>query len=398
MSPLGRQSFTPPATILRFVGPEVPREAKLLAARGTLPVPPKDLVAALYFLSQDPDPEIAQSAEQNLLGMPEGVLKGVLSDTGAHPLILDYVARKLPPDSALQEVVALNRTADDDTIVYQAGLPNKRVVDIVSSNQLRILRTPKIVDALSENVLTGASVIDRVLRFVAMETTKSMPAAPKKGEGMEVEFEQVEGEEEPAEGAEEVPAVTGGEEIGAVTIGEGEEYESGWAAMTFHDDLLKEKAFASEEEQEEDSRNLYAKIQDMGVAEKVKLAMMGNGSARSLLIRDSNKVVAMAVIKSPRISDGEVEAISRSRAVSDEIIRYIANNKDWTKSYQVKLNLVNNTKTPLSETLKFINHLRDKELRDLSRSRNVPGQVATAARRLMQKREEANKGRKPTKH
>jgi len=398
MSPLSRQSFSPSPAILRFVGAEIPREAKLLAARGTLPVPPKDLVDALYFLTRDPDPEIAQSAEQNLLGMPVGVLKGVLADAAAHPLILDFVARKLSLDSELQEAIALNRVTDDDTIVFQAGLPNKRVVDIISSNQLRILRTPKIVDALSENVLTGASVIDRVLRFVAMETAKSMPAAPKKGEGMEVEIERVEGGEEGSEALEEVPTVTGGEEIEAVTIGEGEKYESGWASITFHEDLLKEKAFASEEDQEEDSRSLYTKIQNMGVAEKVKLAIMGNGSARALLIRDSNKVVATAVIKSPRISEGEVEAISRSRAVSDEIIRYIANNKDWTKSYQIKLNLVNNTKTPLSETLKFINHLRDKELRDLSRSRNVPNQVATAARRLMQKREEASKGRKPTKH
>lgn len=397
MSPLNPQSFSPPPAVMRFVGPEVSREAKLLAARGTLPLPPKDLVAALFFLTREPDSEIAQSAEKSLLGMPAGVLKGIVSDTGTPPLILDFVARKLPPDSELQEVIALNRATDDETIIYQARLPNKRVVDIISANQLRILRTPKIVDALSENVLTGAAVIDRVLKFVAMETAKSMPAAaPAKGEGMEVEIEKVEGEAE--EGAEEVPAVTDEGEIAAVTIAEGEGYESGWASMTFHEDLLKEKAYASEQEQEEDSRNLYAKIRDMSVAQKVKLAMMGNSSARALLIRDTNKVVATAVIKSPRITDGEVEAISRSRAVSDEIIRYIANNKDWTKNYQVKLNLVNNAKTPLSEALKFLNHLRDKDLRDLSRSRNVPNQVATAARRLMQKREEAEKGRKPAKH
>jgi peroxiredoxin family protein len=116
------------------------------------------------------------------------------------------------------------------------------------------------------------------------------------------------------------------------------------------------------------------------------------------LIRDSNKVVATAVIRSARITDGEIETISKSRSISDEIIRIIANNKDWTKNYQVKLNLVNNSKTPMSETLKFINHLRDKELRDLARSRNVSSQVCTAARRLMQKREEASKGKKPAGH
>jgi hypothetical protein len=258
------------------------------------------------------------------------------------------------------------------------------------------LRTPKIVDALSENPLTGASVIDRMLKFVAMETAKSMPAPPPKGEGMEVESEPGEGEAESP--SEEVAAVTEGGEISAVTIQEGEGVESGWASMSFHDDLLKDKLYANEQEEEEDVRNLYARINTFSVAEKVKLAMMGNKEARGLLIRDTNKVVATAVIRSARITDGEIESISKSRSVSDDIIRIIAGNKDWTKRYQVKLNLVNNSKTPMSETLKFINHLRDKELRDLSRSRNVPSQVCTAARRLMQKREDMAKGKKSGGH
>jgi len=321
------------------------------------------------------------------------VLKTIMADTSTHPLILDFLAHNLAPDHELQETIALNRTTDDETIVFQGTLPHKRLVDIISGNQLRILRTPKIVDALSENPLTGASVIDRVLKFVAMEASKSMP----KGDGMEVEIEHMEGEggKEPGE---EVAAVTEGEEIGAVTIQEGEGVESGWASMSFHDDLLKDKLYANEQEEEEEARNLYARINKMGVSEKVKLAMMGNKEARGLLIRDSNKVVATAVIRSARITDGEIETISKSRSVSDEIIRIIANNKDWTKNYQVKLNLVNNSKTPMSETLKFINHLRDKELRDLARSRNVPNQVCTSARRLMQKREEASKGKKPGGH
>jgi len=397
MSPLDRQSFTPPPTVLRFVGPEVSSEVKLMAARGTLPLPPQELAAALYYLTLDSTPEVRESAAKSLAGMPEALLKAIMADPSTHPLILDFLARNLAPDHELQETIALNRTTDDETIVFQSTLHHKRLVDIISGNQLRILRTPKIVDALSENPLTGASVIDRMLKFVAMEARKSMRTAPPKGEGMEVEIEHMEGEEAEAPG-EEVAAVTEGEDIGAVTIREGEGVESGWASMSFHDDLLKDKLYANEQEEEEDARNLYARINKMGVAEKVKLAMMGNKEARNLLIRDTNKVVSTAVIRSARMTEGEIETISKSRSISDEIIRIIANNKDWTKNYQVKLNLVNNSKTPMSETLKFINHLRDKELRDLARSRNVPNQVCTAARRLMQKREDASKGKKPGGH
>ena len=392
MSPLDRQRFAPPPTVLRFVGPETSAQVKLMAARGTLPLPPQELAAALYILAGDPNPEVASAAAKSLVDMPAAVLKGLLADNATHPLILDFFARQLPLEHELHETIALNRATDDETIIFQGSLPNKRLVDIISGNQLRILRAPKIVDALSENPLTGASVIDRMLKFVAMEAAKSMPAPPPKGEGMEVEIEPVEGE------AEKVAAVTEGGEISAVTIQEGEGVESGWASMSFHDDLLKDKLYANEQEEEEDVRNLYARINGLSVAEKVKLAMLGNKEARGLLIRDSNKVVATAVIRSARMTEGEVEAISKSRSVSDDIIRIIAGNKDWTKSYQVKLNLVNNSKTPMSETLKFINHLRDKELRDLARSRNVPSQVNLAARRLMQKREDASKGKKPGGH
>jgi hypothetical protein len=396
MSPLDRQSFATPPTVLRFVGPEASAQVKLMAARGSLPLPPQELAAALYILAGDPDPEVAAAAAKSLVDMPAAVLKGLLADNTTHPLILDFFARQLPLEHEFHETIALNRATDDETIIFQGTLPNKRLVDIISGNQLRILRTPKIVDALSENPLTGASVIDRMLKFVAMETAKSMPAPPPKGEGMEVESEPGEGEAESP--SEEVAAVTEGGEISAVTIQEGEGVESGWASMSFHDDLLKDKLYANEQEEEEDVRNLYARINTFSVAEKVKLAMMGNKEARGLLIRDTNKVVATAVIRSARITDGEIESISKSRSVSDDIIRIIAGNKDWTKRYQVKLNLVNNSKTPMSETLKFINHLRDKELRDLSRSRNVPSQVCTAARRLMQKREDMAKGKKSGGH
>jgi len=381
MPALSQMEYTLPEQLKRFVGPQVKKEAKLAAARGILPLPPRDLVQILFMLTREDDQEIRQTAAKSLSKMPENILKSICEDKQAHPLITHFLARNLDPKSPLQETIALNPRTHDETIVFQAGLPSKRVVDIISENQMRILRCPPIVDSLAENVLTGHAQLERIIKFVEMETKKSgqMPA----GEGMEVEVEEV---EQPDKAEEEIPAVTEGgdeDEISAVTM----EGESAWAKMTFDGDLLKDHKVENEEEEEEVEQSLYKKVQNMKVSEKIKLALMGGSQARSLLIKDANKMVSQAVLKSPRITDSEIEGISRSRSASDDVIRTIAGNRDWTKTYQVKLNLVNNPKTPLPEAMRFMNFLRDKDLRDLARSRNVPSNVATQAKRILQRKE-----------
>jgi hypothetical protein len=395
MNRLKQLIFTLPPNLLRLAGRDAPTDVKLTAARGTLAIPPKDLTLVLFALTRDENDEIRNQAQKSLIGLPQPILKALLADTDIHPLILDFFSRHLPEDSELQETIALNRATHDETIVFQAGLSNKRVLDIISNNQTRILRCPEIVDELSENALTGQAVIQRILQFVEMEHRRSAslkPGAAAMGEGMEVEIEHL------AEAEQEVPAVTTGgeEEVGAVTIGEGDEFVSAWSKITFGKDLIHDREFETEEQEQLSAANLYQAIQKMRVSEKIKLAMMGNKEARGLLIRDSNRLVASAALRSGRITDSEIDSISKSASVSDDVIRQIAANREWTKNYQIKLNLVNNSKTPVGESLKFMNFLRDKDLRAVARSRNVPNPVATAARKLIQKREEKGKAKKPS--
>jgi len=378
MPSLSNIQYNIPENLLRYVGENVPQEQKMTAARGMLPLPPSDLVQVLFALSRERDPAIKDTARKSLLKMPENILKNVAENRDTHPLVLDLLARSVSPDSSLQEAISLNPTTHDETVAFQAGLPNKKVVDIISQNQIRMLRSPAIVDALAENVLTGQAQIDRIIKFVDMETQRAKKKKP--GEAMTVEIEEVE-EEKPEE---EVAAVTEGdeEELGAVTI-----EESPWTAMTFDEDLLTDHKPETDEEEEVVEKNLTRKIMDMKVSEKIKLALTGGKQARSILIKDSNKMVSSSVLKSPRITESEIETISRSKSVSDEVIRMISSNREWTRSYQVKLNLVSNPKTPLPESMRFMNHLRDKDLRDLARSRNIPSQVATQAKRLLQRKE-----------
>jgi hypothetical protein len=384
---LSQLTFALPAPLVKFVGQEVPREMRLNASRGTLPLPPKDLVTAVYFLTLDPDDEIRNSARETLLKMPSALLKPVLADPKAHPLILDFFARNLPQDSELQETIALNKATDDETIAFQATLTNKKLVDIISNNQIRLLRSTKIVDALSENPLTSPAMLDRIIKFLEVEAKiyKKIEKKPPAGEGIEVEIEQLPEEEEVAPVTE--------QEVAPVTV-EGEFVENAWANLTYSQELLSDKEFKTNEEKDAEEANLSKKISNMKISEKIKLALVGNLSARSILIRDSNKLVATAVLKSPRITEAEVEAVSRSHSVSEEVIRLIANNKEWAKNYNIKVNLVNNSKTPIHESLKFLNHLRDKDLAGVAKSKNVPQPVVVAARKLLQTRQEGAQKKK----
>ena len=134
--------------------------------------------------------------------------------------------------------------------------------------------------------------------------------------------------------------------------------------------------------QENEYESLYHRILQMGVTEKIKLAMLGTREARDILVRDANKMVAVAVVKSPKIQESEIEAISKSRHVCEEVLRQIASNLDWVKSYTIKHNLVANAKTPLPIAMRFLPHLREMDLRRLARSKNISSVLATQARRV----------------
>lgn len=137
---------------------------------------------------------------------------------------------------------------------------------------------------------------------------------------------------------------------------------------------------------EAEYQSLYFQILEMGVSEKIKLALMGTQEARNILVRDANKLVAVAVVKSPKIQEKEIESISKSRSVHEDVLRHISATKEFMKSYAVKCNLAGNPKTPVPIALKLLPHLRELDLRKLAKSKDVPQVVATQARRTAETR------------
>jgi hypothetical protein len=138
-----------------------------------------------------------------------------------------------------------------------------------------------------------------------------------------------------------------------------------------------------EAEKQERSQNLQARIGKMTIIEKVKLARLGNVDARSLLVRDRNKLVAAAAIRNPKITDNEIEGFARARNLCDEVMRIIAHNRQWTRAYPVKLALSMNPKCPPQTAVKFLNYLTDRDLGLIMRSRDVAGVISAQARRIL---------------
>src|SRR4029450_554035 len=104
------------------------------------------------------------------------------------------------------------------------------------------------------------------------------------------------------------------------------------------------------------------RIKKMSVYKKIKLARLGNREARGLLVRDRNKVVAVAAVTSPKITENEIISIAQSRSVSDEVLRLLSQTRQWTPTYQVRQALAANPKTPQPLAMGFVSQLQDADL------------------------------------
>jgi hypothetical protein len=350
-----RLSLSPQAE--RYVRRDAPREVRLMASKGALPLPPAELATVLFALMHDPDPEVKSTARDSLENLPEAVCGGVLSGP-AHAAVLSHLARTFADDEEKLEKLALNPATSDETIAFLASTPSKRIVDIISNNQDRMLRAPEIVEALGKNPLTGRAVIERILNFLGVE--------------------HVAGEEDdPSEAAAEPEHISDDEAEAALRAVLGDELGH----------LAREFICESDDDVEiGENTNIYALIQNMTVMQKIKLARVGNKEARGFLIRDRNKIVAIAAISSPKVTVQEVGIIAKARNVSDEVLRVIARSGEWTRNYQVKLGLSANPKCPQPMAMKFVNYLQDRDLKALMRSKDVPTAISSHARRILMRK------------
>lgn len=343
----------------KHVDPSSPVPIRLMAAKALIPLAPSEMLAALFMLSFDADAGVREMSAKTAGALPDRILAPALRDESTKPPVLAHFLDLVGQNEAYAQMVILNASTPDEAVAKVASTCSAKIAEIVAQNQLRVLRHEDIIRQLCRNRSTSKAMIDGVCDFavrsgVVLDDVQQIQDARLRVFGPEALSKPVDRGPTAAE------------------------------IMREYLELADETAPPMEEGKR---LTLSQRVMKMSITEKIKLATVGNREARSLLIRDNNKLVAVAVIRSPRITDGEVLRVASNRATLDEVLRVIYGNREWTKAYAVKLALVKNPKTPLAISLRFLNALRESEVKELSRDRNVPSSIQQAAKKMIDKKD-----------
>lgn len=317
--------------VARILAQNAPREMQLSAARGAVPLSAGELVLTLLFLIHGKDPILRAESVKTLKSLPANLLKPVSSDPQTHPQVLDLIARHRSEDLAVMEGLLLNPAVADSTMIALAGSCQGTVLSLIANNDERLLATPDIIHAILDNPHADKAV---KFRFGWQE-----PKAEAK-----------------------MPAAARSSAPGAV------------------DDELDDEEI---EEFEEENLSKYQQALEFGVSDKIKLALTGDKEWRSIFLKDPNKLVSAAVLKNPRITEGEVLMVAKNRTASEELIRLINLNREWVKNFEIRKALVMNPRTPLPKALRYMGTLGERDIKELAKSKNVSQVIVNNARRIM---------------
>lgn len=380
-----------------------PPPARMAAAKGMLPLPQNDLLEILVNLVGETDAELADTARETLSGQ-ENMLEAVKLEEIA-PSVLAFVAQSHWYQRDVLEAVILNLKTPDEAISRLAAQTNDgALLEVVADNQQRLIRTPEILDAILANPARTPEVVRRAQEtrreFFEKERGAEQIAAELRAQGNQAAAEFLENAEFSAE-------LTETETAGKLSLEDAlflarhievpdTEVDDSWLSF----DLIEEIYEESEEQRlaiaekiiSESSLDgemaperlaLIRRVMLMSIKDRVKLGMKGDREARSILIRDSNKIVAMAVLQNSRITEQEVEKIASMRTVPDEVLRYVGVNRAWARNYTIIHNLARNPRTPLATSMTILPRIQTKDLKAISTNRNVPEGIRKQAARLL---------------
>jgi hypothetical protein len=359
-----------PKPLQKHADPNSPPPLRTMGAKGLVPaVAPADLATLLFVLSFDADPGIAETAVRTAEGLPEKIWSVALRSEALEPPVLDWLAQRFEGKDAPLQLVLLNPVTADETFARLAAVVSQPLADIVRQNELRILRHDDIIRNLCHNPNALASTVDGACDFCVRNGLTLLDVPQLVAAHLRVH------------GVDPTPKPPVETATGLMA-----EYRQELA-----DDVAPPLRAETPEETKK-KQTITQRIAGMSVSEKIKLATLGNKEARTLLLRDSNKLVCLAAAQSPRITDGEILGIANSRTVSADVLRYVYTARDFLKTYGIKIALVKNPKVPLPTALRLMQSLHERDIKELSRDRNVPQTIQAQAKAWIMKKEAAAKG------
>lgn len=441
--PYARLKIPPP--IQQRLEAGMSKRERYAFARGAMPMTDDAKLGICYLLVGDEVKKIADAARQTLIDMPtRSVVAAINRDT--HPKVLEFLVEFRAPDNDLDEHIYRLPDMNDRTARLIVQRADAKMCELIATNQTRLLLTPAVIIDLRDNKNCPPTSFSRAESFLRMQRElppgyddpepepdpldglddlDSLPAPAPGGDladelmsalgddddddfnlppaqplspglmDLEAEIEAaMSGQQSPAmlyaqktnldmfdldqfDLPSKAPGGGGGGKLGAFSFDfrdTGDEFS--FNLTQDHDGKPEDEGF----------RSIEMELKEMTVGHKIKLAYKGNKEVRNILIRDRNKTVAVAVIRSGRMSDGEVVTAAGNRNLSDDVIREIATNKEFTRKYPVKVALAANSKTPVPVALSMMKSLHKKDLKSLARNRNVSNVVSMAALKLFKQK------------
>jgi hypothetical protein len=373
----------------KLLDPAGPAPMRQLAARAIAPgIRPPDAVTVCALLSESDDPALRALAEQTLAKLPAPILNGALVPT-LQAGVVALLGPLYASDLAITEKILQLPQILPETVADMAAVASEPVTELIATNEERLLAHPVIIEKLYLNKQTRMSTADRIIELAIRNGIKvdGIPAFDQIAKALQNEL-IVEPTPEPT--------------FDDLQFSDAHRLAQE-TQLTEEGDTHRLDEETGQEVVVEEARPLFAIWADLKISSKIRLVQVGveslkrtgeiakdstadNSAIRLLAVRDANPLVAQAAAKSPGLQENEVARITAMRNISEDVLRIIASDKDWTKSYQIKLNLVANPRTPFAFASRLVPHLRENDLKNLARSRDVTGAIQTAVKQHLSRK------------
>ncbi len=395
---------------------KLPSNMMQFAARGALQVSPAENIEILVYLARH-NKVFGEQARMTLAGWDEKASQAAAGDPQTPAEVLDYF---IAPDNLrpkLLPTLLQNPSVPEDQLIKLARSASRESIEVMLKSP-RVRSLSGVLQALLSNPYLEKAEAEELRKF---SDGAEAPVAEAEQQTSAVEPPEA-ASDEPAPEASSQPSENRDDD-GTVSAYINDhmhdiaaEGEKPFQAIGGIMDLLgsdyfpvspaepaapetpaepaapaepKSAAAAKRPQADPKRENALQKISHLDVKGRIQLALKGNKEERSLLVRDGTKVVALAVLEAPKLSDGEVEKFASQKNVLEAVLRQIPLKRRFMKNYIVVRNLVANPRTPLDLGLGLMKNLLLKDLKNLSANKEVSETIRNLALKMYKQKLDA---------
>jgi hypothetical protein len=323
------------------------QEQKIAALRAVSQMPPAIAIEIFTSLWEDPDSAVSEFTKKIIREIPEENIANFILMEDVNAEKLDQLSKMFADKVSILEGIILNPTTSDATIKHLATFCESDQLELILLDKPRLSRVPSIMD----DVLSNARLTTELRTLIERDKSKAL------------------GNLYPSEFMKSRPAP--------------KLLLTSSAEADVDDVIAKAEQITNEEERE---KTVQQQLLTMNIPQKIQYAIKGPREARIYLVRDANKIVSAAVLKSPKVSDSDVEGFAKMRNVSEDILRQISETRHWMRNLGVVEALAKNPKTPVPVTIRLLPRLSKFTVRKIAVSKDVPEAVQRMALKLSQQR------------